>query len=394
MDAMLFQRDGTPAPKGRVVSFTEKGRPFFTKARPCSRCGGDGGADKWAHTGWTCYGCGGSGTNGTMREPLYRADRLTALNATRAKRDARRVAAYEAKQVVIRAETDQRRAAFEAEHGDVLPWLRAAVQVEAERQDYTPEQVEGFLPDMLRRAEGQAEWTEAQAAGVRKAMAARQAQEAMRAASQHVGEVGQRLAVAVTVERISTYARAQFGAAWKTETVYIVTMRDDAGNALVSKSPSFCPEKGASLTIKATVKTHTDFRGEAQTDLARVEDVAAAATCRAAAKALKAQMAAEEIARAAKHEMGGGVSFSQDFYLGQPDAVLVQDFRHNSSLCMLVVCRGDAWLTYDYSKIAARHSHAGTWAERCEGIEPEAAAPSYAAAASALLSKLHGQAPA
>lgn len=27
----------------------------------CERCGGLGGCDKWAYTGWTCYECGGSG---------------------------------------------------------------------------------------------------------------------------------------------------------------------------------------------------------------------------------------------------------------------------------------------------------------------------------------------
>lgn len=27
----------------------------------CPRCGGAGGADQWAYTGWTCYECGGSG---------------------------------------------------------------------------------------------------------------------------------------------------------------------------------------------------------------------------------------------------------------------------------------------------------------------------------------------
>ena len=27
----------------------------------CPRCGGQGGSDAWAYTGWTCYECGGTG---------------------------------------------------------------------------------------------------------------------------------------------------------------------------------------------------------------------------------------------------------------------------------------------------------------------------------------------
>lgn len=36
-------------------------RKTYQKSNTCNRCGGAGGADKWAHTGRVCYKCGGSG---------------------------------------------------------------------------------------------------------------------------------------------------------------------------------------------------------------------------------------------------------------------------------------------------------------------------------------------
>jgi hypothetical protein len=52
--------------------------------------------------------------------------------------------------------------------------------------------------------------------------------------------------------------------------VCIATLRDAAGNALVVKGTSFWPTKGDTLKLKGTIKEHSDYRGEAQTVLARV----------------------------------------------------------------------------------------------------------------------------
>lgn len=91
-----------------------------------------------------------------------------------------------------------------------------------------------------------------------------------RANSRHTGTVGKRETFDVTVERISSYYRPRFGG-YGDEAVWIVTMRDAAGAAIVSKSPAFCPEKGERLKIKATIKEHSEFRGEKQTIVQRVK---------------------------------------------------------------------------------------------------------------------------
>lgn len=82
--------------------------------------------------------------------------------------------------------------------------------------------------------------------------------------------MGKRSVFEVVVERINSFDRPAFGYG-RMETVWVVTMREIAsGAAIVSKSPAFRREKGARLTIKATVKEHSEYRGELQTIVQRV----------------------------------------------------------------------------------------------------------------------------
>lgn len=95
------------------------------------------------------------------------------------------------------------------------------------------------------------------------------AQKANRVNSKHVGEVGKRLTFKVRVERVNGYSRPSFSG-FGTDWVNIITMRDEAGNAIVSKG-AFSAERGDELTIKATVKAHDEFRDEKQTVVQRVK---------------------------------------------------------------------------------------------------------------------------
>lgn len=255
----LFNRDGSQPP---AVTIHQGKRPFWVKARSCTRCGGAGASDRWIYTGRVCYDCNGVGTRGTVEVSLYTQAELEKLNATAEKRRTTTKRKADAAQALRRAEADALRADFEAKHADLLAWLRAAV---AGR-----EQDEGFLPDMLRTANTRASWSEAQVTAIAKVKASREAVAAKRAASTHVGTVGQRLTFDVTVEHVATFDRPSFSASWLSETVNITTLRDAAGNALVVKSTSFCPQKGDTMKLKGTIKEHAEYRGEAQTILMRV----------------------------------------------------------------------------------------------------------------------------
>lgn len=129
----------------------------------------------------------------------------------------------------------------------------------------------GFIERVMTRAIAESFITEKQAEAVLGAIEKIEAEARKKAASGYVGKVGERVELAVTVERVFTFDRPKYGAGWTFETVSIVTMRDAAGNAIVSKSASFWSEEGKQFTIRATVKEHGSYKGELQTTVARVQ---------------------------------------------------------------------------------------------------------------------------
>ena len=250
-----------------TAQFTAKGQAFIVRPHKCGRCGGLGGGEQWRHTGWTCFQCGGKGDIGTDTVKLFTAEKLAKLNATAAKRAAKKTAQAAAMQAVVAAEAEARRAEFLSAHGALLE--RAAVF--AERNP--------FVADVLAKAHTKAELTENQETALIAAIARIEASDAKKAASGFIGEVGKRLELTVTAERV-TSIETQFGV------MRIATMRDAAGNAIVSKGRFVPPtahwteERGWEIsaepfTIKATVKDHTSFRDERQTIVQRVAEVAA-----------------------------------------------------------------------------------------------------------------------
>lgn len=229
-----------------------------SRARSCSRCGGAGGSSMWAHTGWTCFECGGSGKhkNGPESVRLYTADELVKLDASKAKRDAKKQAVTDALVVARKAETDQRRADFDAAYG----YLLTAAEPFIERSS--------FVKDVVRKARETAYMSDRQEIALSQTIAKMAAEDIAKASSGYVGEIGARIEVAVTVDRIASFDRQSFRG-FGSETVWIVTMRDAAGNAIISKTPSFHPEKGEKFVLRATVKEHGDYRGEKQTTVQR-----------------------------------------------------------------------------------------------------------------------------
>lgn len=88
-----------------------------------------------------------------------------------------------------------------------------------------------------------------------------------------VGEEGKREVFSVEVLRVHTFHRPAFGAPWRDEAVHIVTFITPEGACLVSKG-SFRAVKGETMKIKATVKQHDRYEGQAQTVIQRIAVVA------------------------------------------------------------------------------------------------------------------------
>jgi hypothetical protein len=85
--------------------------------------------------------------------------------------------------------------------------------------------------------------------------------------SKPVGEVGKRLrGVTATLVRSASFD-TMYGTKW------VETFRTDAGETIVWKTTSpFC-RLGARVTFDATVKEHSEYRGEKQTVIARAKKV-------------------------------------------------------------------------------------------------------------------------
>ena len=114
-------------------------------------------------------------------------------------------------------------------------------------------------------AEQQRIWEEAK-------RAREEAERAAKAKSQHVGSVGDRIDLDVTCDRMGSFEQRSFRG-FGTDTVYVYTFRDQAGNAIVWKTQSylgdFSSDKKAHLT--ATVKEHDEYRDERQTIVTRAK---------------------------------------------------------------------------------------------------------------------------
>lgn len=102
---------------------------------------------------------------------------------------------------------------------------------------------------------------------------AKEAEEAARKTiSNHIGAVGDKLNIKVRFDHTAWYERKSF-AGYGMETVYIVSFRDESGNLLIWKttSPKGCAEleEGDEISLKGTIKEHTEYRDEKQTILTR-----------------------------------------------------------------------------------------------------------------------------
>lgn len=84
-------------------------------------------------------------------------------------------------------------------------------------------------------------------------------------ASAHQGTVGEKIERVLTVERVTDF-EGQYG------TKHLHSLRDAAGNAYVWSTGSARLDVETSGTYHGTVKRHTEFRGEQQTELTRLTE--------------------------------------------------------------------------------------------------------------------------
>lgn len=148
------------------------------------------------------------------------------------------------------------------------------------RKEYTPEHAAKLEAErMARQAEAERRAAEEQARreAERKAAEEAAAIEAARIAaekarSQYVGQVGERIEIkAEYIGSAHFEVRSFYG--YGTDTMYIHQFKDAAGNKLIWKTSGMIDnnviEKGTIVTVKGTIKEHSEYKDEKQTALTR-----------------------------------------------------------------------------------------------------------------------------
>jgi len=92
---------------------------------------------------------------------------------------------------------------------------------------------------------------------------------ARKALSQYVGTPGDKIELDVEVKGVWSF-QSKFSYYGRT---YINKMVDADGNVIVWKTSSTSLEEGAKIRIKATVKEHSEYRGEKQTVVLRLKEI-------------------------------------------------------------------------------------------------------------------------
>lgn len=276
----------------------------------CPRCGGAGGADQWAYTGWTCYECGGSGR--TERPQVwkeYTPEYEEKLNAQREKRAEKKLAERKAEAENLNRKFFELRGF--SEDGDAYVVLGNTYPIKDELKNlgcrfnnilgwYSANDLDGY--DTLRitanecftkdSADVYTEWkmyrTEYDDEGEGLIAVERKIKEATKAIetkdekeSDYIGNVGDKITVDVTFKRESSFSyKAQFS--YYEQTMYIYTFIDENNNVLVWKTTGMLGyedengryavyKEGDKLTIKGTIKAHDVYNGVKQTVLTRVK---------------------------------------------------------------------------------------------------------------------------
>jgi hypothetical protein len=235
----FFTRSGIEA---QSTVYADGKKRFCLETRYCSRCGGQGGADAWRATGWTCYECAGTGGKHEAVVTVYTAEQLAVLNARQDAKLAKKQAAAQAKEAELLA-------AFEAAYPEILTKFAQVTSPSPFVADIVAKgRKYGFLSDRQRDA-------------LNTALDRELARKEQNAASRHVGTVGERIEFEATITFVTGF-EGSFGY------VTVTGLRDAAGNVYIQKGKHL-GSKGETLRLKATVKAHELRDNVAQTIITR-----------------------------------------------------------------------------------------------------------------------------
>lgn len=173
------------------------------------------------------------------------------------------------RQAGVQKRRDARKAQIEAERAQRTAQRLEATQAWRDANSALVARLEAYKGDneFLRgSAQNLAHWgnlTARQVEAVESCFAVIDRLEAARANSQFVGNVGDKVTLTITVERIVVIKSEFYG------DNYITIAYDEAGNVYTYKGKSNIGRKGETSTIKASIKAHVEYNGVKQTAIQR-----------------------------------------------------------------------------------------------------------------------------
>lgn len=301
---IAIKRDEIRQAQKTLVKTDRNGTKYYSIPRACPRCGGAGGSEAWAYTGWTCYECGGTGDGGFEIVKEYTPEYAAKLEARRKKAAEKKAAEHARKIDGIRREwlvnhgwtEDGFTFVFLGNTFDVKDAIKeAGGKFDADLGWHIDREVEGF--EMLKLSkEGILDevYHGYQVAPVKDKVNELKRAEEERLhpkthTSEYQGKIKERLkGLTLTVNFIKKIQCFGYGY-WDNGTRYIHSMTDDAGNiytwttdapmAMQIPDPHENAEpgwtvwkpvaKGDKVTLTGTVKDHKEYKGDKQTVLTR-----------------------------------------------------------------------------------------------------------------------------
>ena len=194
----------------KLIRVDRNGTKYYEGIGACSRCGGLGGADAWAYTGWTCYKCGGTGKEGRS-------------------------------------------------------WKEYTPEYEAKLEERRKKKAEKYAKEHEAEIKAKQE-EEARKEAERKAEEERIKEE--KAKSQYIGAEGEKIQIEA-VYNYSAHYETKSLSGYGMQTNYIHNFKAGDNVIIWKTTAPLGFEKNTKVTIKGTIKAHNEYKDEKQTILTR-----------------------------------------------------------------------------------------------------------------------------
>lgn len=281
----------------KLIKVDKNGTKYWSHGCACQRCGGQGGSDAWAYTGWTCYACGGSGIGPAIISKEYTPEYEAKLAARRAARQAKKDEEARAKSEETNKEFFERQGFNEegkiwAVLGNTYPikdelkekgakWMQAIQKWTFAYKVEEYPTVELSVDDIYFQDHTFTyRWNNFKESSdetfSEKIKAAESAMAKNDTVSEWFGEEGKRYDLELTYDGYHCW-ETTFG--YRTSIQYLHKFKDEKGNVYTWKTGNSMGrhtsngyelmKEGEKVIMKATVKEHSEYKGTKQTVLTR-----------------------------------------------------------------------------------------------------------------------------